>query len=63
MEAKKKKFWMWGMILSAVGIILVRFVSEKPELGDYRIYISSIGVFIALSGLLVITFGYRKRIK
>lgn len=51
------------MILSAVGIILVRFVAEKPELGDYRIYVSSIGVFIALSGLLVITFGYRKRIK
>ncbi len=56
------KFWVTGVGLAVIGVVLARFVSGRftdEVIIQVALYFS--GVFMALLGLGVILFGMRKK--
>ncbi len=57
----KIKFWIAGLAMAAVGLILVKVVSAMlAAQGPVQLVIYLIGAALALGGLLVIMVGIRK---
>lgn len=56
----KKKFWIIGLVLAAVGVVLVRVVAGLYTQAVIKLVIYGLGVLLALGGLGVIMFAMRK---
>jgi hypothetical protein len=56
---KDKKFWIIGVSTSIIGIMIVKLII--PNFLEYKSILSIIGYTLSLGGLVVITFGTRKR--
>jgi hypothetical protein len=56
------KFWIIGILLSSIGVILARLIA--PRFGDqplFQLILFFLGVVTAMGGLAVILIGLRKR--
>jgi hypothetical protein len=59
--SKKTKFWIAGLVVVIVGIILAKVVS--PQLTSepfWQFGVFTAGVLVAVVGLFIIMFGLRK---
>ena len=54
-------YWIIGILLAALGVITARVIAPTLE-GKARSGLTAAGQIIAVSGLITITFGIRKRI-
>jgi len=56
----KVRFWLIGIFLAAVGVVLARLISPMPDKPLLQLAFYFVGIFLALAGLAVITFGIRR---
>ncbi|MBI4267970.1 MAG: hypothetical protein HY662_04210 [Chloroflexi bacterium] len=56
----KYKFWLFGLLLAAIGILLARVMVNSFEPVAVRLTVYLLGVTLALAGLGVIMYGMRK---
>jgi hypothetical protein len=57
---RNKKYWIIGTLTSFLGIFLVRVLAPLSNT-DAKQYFNIGGYLLALGGLVIITFGTRKR--
>ena len=58
---RNKSYWIAGILVSIMGLILAKLIapSSAPELKNI---LTLIGIGSALGGLIIITFGTKKKI-
>ncbi len=56
----KKKFWLVGLVLAAIGILLVRVVSKQYDEPVLQLVLYAAGALLAFAGLGFIMYGIRK---
>ena len=57
----KRKFWIIGIALAIIGLVVGRVVSRLFGSAELQAAIYIVGVILALGGLGVIMYGIRKR--
>lgn len=55
-----KRFWITGLVLAVVGVVLVRVVSVRYNQATLRLAISGLGIFLAIAGAVLIMYGIRR---
>jgi hypothetical protein len=59
--SKKARFWVMGIIIAALGVILARLIPGfYPDQPNLHLTLFIIGVVIAITGLGIILAGLRK---
>jgi hypothetical protein len=59
--SKKAKFWVSGIVVAALGLILARIISGfYPDQPNVQLVLFMIGVPMAMAGLGIILAGLRK---
>lgn len=56
----KVRFWLIGVLLAIAGIVLTRLISPMLDEPLLQLTFYFGGIFLALVGLVVITFGMRR---
>ena len=56
------RFWIAGILAAIAGVVLARTIGPSLR-GTERLYVTLAGQLLALSGLFIICFGVRRRIK
>jgi hypothetical protein len=61
MKTKKgRRYWLIGIILAAIGVVLARVVSQRFDQPTVQLALYAIGIVLALGGVGVIMYGIRK---
>jgi hypothetical protein len=55
------KYWLTGIIISGLGLILARLVPSLLTQPVYKVIAYLIGTALAFTGLVVIVFGMRRK--
>ncbi|MFC1910165.1 hypothetical protein ACFLXC_02580 [Chloroflexota bacterium] len=56
----KRKYWIIGLLIAVIGVVLVRVVSGMYEDIVIKMSIYAVGVIIAFAGLAIILRGMKK---
>lgn len=56
----KRKFWLVGLALVAIGVVLARVVSKLYVPAELQLAVYILGVILALVGLGALMYGIRK---
>ncbi len=56
----QKRFWITGLVLATIGVVLVRVVSNQYDQAALRLAISGLGISLAMAGVVLIMFGIRR---
>ncbi len=59
----KRKFWLAGLVLAGIGVVLARVVSQRLDQPLPKLVMFGLGSILAFAGLGVIMFGIRKNLK
>jgi FtsH-binding integral membrane protein len=59
----KRKFWLAGLTLAIIGVVLARVVSSYFEHPVIKVALYGVGIILAFSGIGLIMFGIRKNLK
>ncbi len=59
----KRKLWLAGLVVAAIGVVLVRVVAPRYEPPELKVAVFGLGVIIAIAGLGIIMYGLRKSAK
>ena len=57
----KKKFWLAGLVLVVVGVVLAKVLPGLYEQGEIKLAVYILGITLALAGLGVIMAGMRSK--
>ena len=57
----KKKFWLAGLVLVVVGVMLARVLPGLYEQSEIKLAVYILGITLALAGLGVIMAGMRNK--
>jgi hypothetical protein len=58
----KLKFWIIGVVIAAIGLVLARIISPMyADQGTLQLIIFLTGVVVAMAGLGIIMLGIRKQ--
>ena len=55
-----KKYWLIGIILAVIGVVLARVVSQRFDQPVLQLVLYAVGIVLALGGAGVIMYGIRK---
>ena len=59
----KAKFWLAGLLLAAIGVVLARVVAQQYSDPVPKLVIFGVGTILALGGLAVIMVGINRGLK
>jgi VIT1/CCC1 family predicted Fe2+/Mn2+ transporter len=57
----KKKFWLAGLALAIIGVLLARVISRHYDQAAFQLVMFAVGTLLALAGLGLIMLGIRKK--
>ncbi len=59
----KAKFWLAGLLLAAIGVVMARVVAQQYSDPVVKLVIFGVGTILAIGGLAVIMVGINRGLK